>query len=139
MVAVLLLCGAGAFWYFARTPVPRQLPQLTSDARTYVRSLNLAETQMKATSSYLGTTIVEITGKITNGGDRPLRLVELNCVFADPYGQVILRERVPIVRDKGARFQPGETRSFRLPFDSIPQTWNQVMPQLVIARIDFDE
>ena len=115
------------------------MPQLTADAKGYVRNLSLSETNMKATQSFVGGTIVEITGKITNGGNRRLRLVELNCVFTDPYGQVVLRERVPIVRDKGAAFQPGETRSFRLPFDSIPGAWNQVMPQLVIARIDFDE
>jgi hypothetical protein len=33
---------------------------------------------------------------------------------------------------------PTETKSFRLPFDNIPESWNQMMPQLVIARIDFE-
>ena len=80
----------------------------------------------------------EITGKITNRGDRPLRLVEINCVFYDPYGQLILRERVAIVKRTGASLKTGETRAFRLPFDSIPSTWNQTLPQLVIARIDFE-
>jgi hypothetical protein len=32
---------------------------------------------------------------------------------------------------------PGETKQFRLPFDDIPENWNQVMPQLVIAQIQF--
>lgn len=139
-VAALVVLGFGAaYWLFLRPPAPRQVPQLTPEAKTYVRSLKLSETEMKATQNFVGATVVELTGKITNGGDRRLRLVELNCVFADPYGQPVLRERVPIVRAKGDGFQPGETRSFRLPFDAVPQTWNQTMPQLVIARIDFDE
>jgi hypothetical protein len=28
-------------------------------------------------------------------------------------------------------------KPFRLAFDSIPDSWNQAMPELVIARIDF--
>jgi len=41
---------------------------------------------------------------------------------------------VPIVR---TALKPGETRAFRLPFDDIPEGWNNQLPQLVIARIDF--
>jgi hypothetical protein len=33
--------------------------------------------------------------------------------------------------------KPGESRDFRLPFDDIPGSWNNQMPQLVIARIEF--
>jgi hypothetical protein len=50
---------------------------------------------------------------------------------------VVLRERVPIVSQKIGGVAPGDTKSFRLPFDNIPESWNQMMPQLVIARIDF--
>ena len=66
-----------------------------------------------------------------------LELVEINCVFTDPYGQVLLRERVPIVSKKMGKLAPGETKPFRLAFDSVPESWNQAMPQMVIARIDF--
>ena len=64
-------------------------------------------------------------------------MVEINCVFYDPYGQVVLRERVPIVSRKMGNLAPGEIKNFRLAFDNIPESWNQAMPQLVIARIDF--
>ena len=92
---------------------------------------------MQAHESYLKQSIVEITGNITNAGDRVLELVEINCVFYDPYGQVVLRERVPIVTRKMGKFAPGETKPFRLAFDTVPESWNQQMPQMVIARIDF--
>ena len=32
---------------------------------------------------------------------------------------------------------PGETKAFRLAFDSIPDSWNKQMPDLVIAQILF--
>ena len=92
---------------------------------------------MSAHDSYARQRVVEITGNIQNNGDRALDLVEINCVFYDPYGQVVLRQRVPIVSRKAGGLTPGQTKPFRLPFDEIPESWNNVMPQMVIARIDF--
>jgi hypothetical protein len=94
---------------------------------------------MKATENYMGAMLIEITGRIRNDGNRPLRLVELNCVFYDVSQNVIHRERVPIVKRSAlGSLKPGESRAFRMPFDAIPDGWNQAMPQLVIANIDFE-
>ena len=92
---------------------------------------------MQAHESYLKQSIVEITGNIGNTGDRVLKTVEVNCVFYDPYGQVVLRERVAIVNRKMGGLAPGETKPFRMAFDNVPEGWNQAMPQMVIAAIDF--
>jgi hypothetical protein len=140
IVLALAAAAAGAaYWFFLR-PVPQTGPQslLTAEAKAYVRSLGLADVEMKATTNFMGHTVVEIVGKIANKGDRAIRTVELNCIFYDPYGQVVLRERVPIVRSRGIAFAPGQTREFRMPFDTLPSSWNQAMPQLVIARIEFE-
>ena len=72
-----------------------------------------------------------------NTGGRALRTVEINCVFYDPYGQIVLRKRVAIVSKKMGGLTPGEVKEFRLPFDEIPESWNQALPQLVIASIEF--
>ena len=99
--------------------------------------LSLSEVEMKAHESYLKQSVVEITGNIQNAGDKVVKLVELKCVFYDAYGQVILRERVPIVSPKIGAMAPGQTKPFRLPFDNVPESWNQAMPQLVMAGIEF--
>ena len=78
--------------------------------------------------------MVEIVGNITNGGDRSIARVELSCIFYDVSGLVVLKERVPIVR---TALTPGETKPFRLPFEGMPQSWNQALPSLVIAQIVF--
>jgi hypothetical protein len=93
--------------------------------------------RMNAHISYLNQQVVEITGSVANNGDRKLALVEINCVFYDGYGQLVLRERVPVVSRKMGGLAPGETKQFRLPFDSIPESWNQVMPTMVIAQVQF--
>ena len=138
VVGLFLLLGGAAFWALQHQPPARvEKPVLTGDARAYVRYLKLSEVEMKAHESYFKQPLVEITGKIGNEGNRVLKLVEINCVFGDPSGQVVLRKRVPIVSTKTNGLAPGETKSFRLAFDDIPESWNQALPQLVIAQIVF--
>src|SRR6266550_975763 len=108
------------------------------EARGYLKNLALSEVQMQANESYMQQAVVEIVGKIGNNGDRVVKLVEINCVFHDVYGLVVLRERVAIAGRKAGELRPGATKSFRLAFDSIPESWNKQMPDLVIAQILFE-
>src|ERR1035441_10529096 len=124
--------GLAGIWYLNRPVVPKAAPPLSGDARVYVRNLALSGVSMEANETYLSQQLVEITGNLSNKGDRVLRTVEINCVFYDPYGQVVLRERVPIVGKKMGGLAPGETKPFRLAFDDVPDSWNQALPQLVI-------
>lgn len=125
LIASLLLCACHAAG-------PKKDEPLTPEAKAYVRNLKLSEVALKANESYAGQVITEIDGKITNNGDRTVEHAEVACVFYDSISQLILRERVPIVKTP---LKPGETRLFRLPFDDIPASWNNQMPQLVIAQI----
>ena len=139
IVAAVLVAGAAGFWYLdraSRQPPPSPAP-LTGEAKSYVSNLKLSDVDMNAHEDYFKHQVVEITGRIQNAGARPLQVVEINCVFYDPYGQVVLRQRVPIVSQKAGGLSPGTAKPFRLPFDTIPESWNNIMPQMVIARIDF--
>ena len=135
VVAVLPIL-AGLIWYAnKRSGEPSTAPAVVSaEAKAYVQHLGLSGVEMKATENFAGAAIVEITGNITNNGNRALSRVELSCVFYDVSGLVVLKERVPIVRTP---LNPGETKPFRLPFEGVPQSWNQALPQLVIAQIVF--
>ena len=139
VIGVVLVLGLGGFLYLDRTAKqgPPAPPPLTQEGRAYAGNLKLGNVSMKAHESYLKQGVVEITGDIQNAGDRTLKLVEIVCVFYDAYGQVALRERVPIVSAKLGVAPPGQTRPFRLAFDNVPEAWNQTMPQLVIAGIQF--
>jgi hypothetical protein len=138
VAAAIVLLGLGVWFYFDRfAPQPVQDAQLTAEGKAYAGNLHLSEVGMKATDSFAGQTIVEIEGKIANAGDKVLQSVEIYCVFADPYGQLILRRRLPIVRSNMGGLKPGETKPFRLPFDDIPESWNNEIPRLVIASVQF--
>jgi hypothetical protein len=139
VIGVVLVLGAAGFFYLdraSRQPPPPPTP-LTADAKAYVRNLKLSDVQMQAHEDYFKQQIVEITGTIANAGNRGLQVVDINCVFYDPYGQVVLRQRVPIVSRKAGGLAPGASKPFRLPFDTLPESWNNQMPQLVIAAIEF--
>lgn len=137
-VIALVVIATGIFWYtqFSAAHQPRPL-ELSADARQYTRNLKLSGVAIAAHESYLQQTIVEIQGRIGNAGDRPLSTVEIFCAFYDPYGQLVRRQRVPIVSARMGGLKPGETKSFRLPFDDIPESWNHQLPQLMIAGIKF--
>ncbi len=135
----IALVGLAGFWLLDRAskrPAPPP-PPLTGEAKAYARNLKLTGVGMQKHESYLGQSVVEITGNIGNIGDRALKTVEINLVFYDPYQQVVLRARRAIVDAKMHGLAPGETKPFRLAFDDIPEDWNQAGPQLVIAAIAF--
>ncbi len=138
-VALVMVAIAAAFYGYSKwvDAHPPQELTLTPEGKAYTRSLQLADVQMTASDSWMEQRVVEITGKITNAGDRQIELIEIYCIFRDPYQQMVLRKRVPIVNAKMGGLKPGATKTFRLPFDELPQTWNQVLPQLVIAAVKF--
>jgi hypothetical protein len=143
IVIALALAAAGlvAGWLLIRRgPPPVVAPVLTPEARAYVRagSLDLSGVNMSAKENFAQQRLVEITGQITNKGNRAVKMIEITCVFRDPVGRVVLRDRVPIVKAQYGGLKPGETKNFRLPFDTIPESWNQVLPELVIAQIVFE-
>ena len=139
VMLALILAGGGVVAYFELAPrKPAAEAPLTPEARLYVRNLKLADVGMKAAKNYFSQMVVEITGNIANAGDRNLDTVEIYCVFQNSYAQTVLRQRVSIVTPQMGGLKPGETKSFRLPFDNLPESWNQSMPQLVIASVKFN-
>ena len=136
-IATALALGGGIFALVRYSSGARPPVELTPEAKAYTKNLKLGSVEMKATEAYLGNAIVEITGKITNAGDQPLKQVDLMCVFYDASGQLLTRERVALVRARNGGLPAGVTKDFRLPFDNLGQTWNQRMPQMVIAGIVF--
>jgi hypothetical protein len=111
-------------------------PTLTAEGREYVKNKNLllSEVSMKATDSLAGQTLTEIEGNIKNAGGRTVDRVEVTCIFFDFNGNKLYQERGVLVR---STMKPGEMRRFRLAFDTIPEGWNNQLPQLAIALVTF--
>lgn len=138
-LGVVLIAGALGWLTFGPKPAPPPPPVLTAEARAYLPYLKLSnDTHMQAAESYVNSRLVEILGEITNTGNRKVKVVEVTCLFYDYSQQLVARERAYVVDGRGGALEPGKTRSFRLPFDTIPDSWNQALPTLVIAQIQFE-
>jgi|SRR3954447_11467363 len=133
--SVVLL--AGILFYLSRPARNGPPPPVSGEAKAYVSKLSLSDVSMQATENFMKQRVVEIEGTIANGGNRDLDGIDVYCLFYDVGGREIHRERVSVLNRKGAPLRPGQSRAFRLPFDNLPDGWNQVMPKLVIAGINF--
>ncbi len=136
-LAVILILGVFGWLSFGPKPAPPPTPVLTQQAKSYLSNLALSNVHMQAAESYVNQRVVEILGDITNKGGKTVSTVEVTCIFRDFSGQDVLRERVFVLDRQNGPLTPGATKPFRLAFDDIPNTWNQAMPSLVIAQIQF--
>lgn len=136
-LAGVLILGAFGWLTFGPKPAPPPPPVLTAEAKQYLASLALSNVHMQAAESMVDQRVIEILGDISNRGDRTVKLAEVTCVFKDYYGKELKRERLPIVGGVMGSLAPGQSKPFRLAFDDIANTWDQAVPALVIAQIQF--
>ena len=137
-LAIILILGIFGWLSFGPKPAAPPPPVLTQRAKDYLPYLALSDVHMQAAESYVNQRVVEILGNITNKGGRTVRVVEVTCRFLNYSNQEIDRERVFVVSGQSGPLKPGEIKPFRLAFDQVPNTWNQQMPDLFIAQIQFE-
>jgi hypothetical protein len=136
-LAMILILGVFGWLTFGPKPAPPPPPVLTAEAKQYLPNLALTNVHMQAAESMVNQRLVEILGDITNKGGRTVKLAEVTCVFRDYSGAEVQRERVALVGQTTGPLAPGATKPFRLAFDDLPDSWNQAVPGLVIAQIQF--
>lgn len=139
-LAGLLIAGIFGWLTFGPKPAPPPPPVLTEEAKDYLDHLALENVHMQAAESVANGRLIEILGAIRNNGNRKIKVIEVNCLFRNYGGQVVKRERVPVIGGAtgAGSLEPGGRREFRLPFDDVPEGWDQQMPVLVIAQIQFE-
>jgi hypothetical protein len=136
-IGALLVLGIAAWLTFGPKPPPPPDPVLTPEAHEYLSNLELGNVHMQAAESYTNQRVIEILGDITNHGNRKVTQALVTCVFKDWGGQIVARENDYIVGGAMGALEPGGTKPFRLAFDTIPDTWTQALPTLVIREIKF--
>jgi hypothetical protein len=137
LIAILAAAGVWGFFTYGPKPKPPAPPVLTGEAKAYLKYLPLSDVGMEAADATLKISIVTIKGRITNTGTRTISSIKVTCVFHEINGQVIKREMVSLAGPRTGPLTPGSIKTFEVNFDNIPDTWNQAMPDLVIAEIQF--
>jgi Protein of unknown function (DUF2393) len=116
-------------------------------ADPYAASLPISNIQMSQAGSMAGSQTTYVDGQITNQGQKTVTAITVQVAFhgfENPIARketlplTLIRTRQPYVDTEpvsAAPIGPGETREFRLIFDSLPQDWNQNYPEIRVIQV----
>src|SRR6058998_627244 len=132
---VVIVVGAIAFFL-------REAPKNGNTPHPYSANLKLSDLKMSAAENFVGATVTYIDGTVTNAGDKTVIHAMVSVTFKDDMAQVAQQENVPLhVLQTGGPYPdavdlstsplpPGQSKSFRLTFESISAQWNHAYPEL---------
>jgi Protein of unknown function (DUF2393) len=116
-------------------------------ADPYAASLTITNVQMSQAGNMAGSQTTYVDGQVTNKGQETVSGITVQVAFHGLENPIAKKETMalPLIRTRqpyvdtqpvsAAPIRPGETREFRLIFDSIPQDWNQNYPEIRIITV----
>jgi Protein of unknown function (DUF2393) len=118
-----------------------------AEADPYAAKLPISGLQMSEATSFSGAKVTYIDGQIANTGDRTLTAITVQVGFHSDVGQFaqrvalplnLIRTRQPYIDTQpvsASPIEPGQTRDFRLIFDTVPPDWNLQFPEIRVIGI----
>ena len=125
----------------------REAPKGPKGPPPYATLLKISDLKMSAAENFVGATVSYVDGTITNTGNRTVTHALVHALFKDDMGQVVGNETLPLhvlqtsgpypdaVDLSASPLAPGESKSFRLTFESISTQWNHQYPELEITDV----
>jgi hypothetical protein len=140
-VLVLILFVGGYLWT-NRSPQPAVAMRdphgtLGPIERAYLSKIQVENVAMSRAANFLNQEVTTLTADLVNGGDRPLRNVEITVEFFDEMSQLALRETRPAFPPGGQPLAPGERHGFEIAFEHIPSSWNMQQPAIRVTSLQF--
>jgi hypothetical protein len=143
LVIVGILLAAGPHKQ-SRTTHPGTL----AAADPYAASLPITGIQMSESNSISGSKETYLDGTVSNHGNKTVTGITVQVAFKDYDGRPAAVDTLPLalirflkpyvdtVPVSMAPIQPGQSRPFRLIFDSIPDTWGGAYPEVRVTSVD---
>jgi Protein of unknown function (DUF2393) len=116
-------------------------------ADPYAAKLSVSGLQMSEATSFSGAKVTYIDGQLANSGDKTLTAITVQVGFHSDIGQFAQRVALPLsfIRTRqpyvdtepvsAAPIEPGQTRDFRLIFDTVPADWNLQFPEIRVINV----
>ena len=139
LAAALVIAAIGAAFTFLHRSAATSgtISQPTAEEKAYLPQIQVTDAKMSVARNYLGDSIYYLDAKITNGGSRTVRGVDLQLEYVDMLGQVVLRDSAHPVTPRDLPLEPGKTRAFQVSYDHMPADWNQAPPKVAVIRVSF--
>jgi hypothetical protein len=125
----------------------REEPKGPNGPAPYANNLKISNLKMSAAENFVGATVSYIDGTLTNSGDKTVTGASARVIFKDSMDQTVGDERVPlhVLETKGpypdtvdlsaSPIPPGQSKTFRLTFESISNQWNHQYPEIQILDV----
>jgi len=113
----------------------------------YAVNLKFSDLKTSAAENFVGATVSYLDGTIANTGSKTVTHAVVEVTFKDDMGQTAQREEQPIhvLRTGGpydeavdlsmSPLDPGQSKPFRLTFESISAQWNHAYPDLRVTQV----
>lgn len=106
--------------------------------QTYAAKLQFGNFGIRRAENYLHQEVTTLSVDVTNTGGRALREIEVILEFRDAMKQVVLRETRQILNSAAPPLGPGQTRTFEISFEHLPELWNLQAPAVRVTGLRFD-
>ena len=125
----------------------RSQPKAASGPPPYAASVKLSDFKMSAAENFVGATVSYVDGSVTNSGGKNVTHVIVEVNFKDDLGQLAQREDLPmqVLKTDGpypeavdfnlSPLGPGQSKTFRLTFESISAQWNHQFPDIQVTDV----
>jgi hypothetical protein len=146
IVLAVVAIGAGLFLPRRADKAAAKAPNTILPADPAAKALVFSQLAMSQSTSLSGQTSTFLDGHIKNTGSGTLTAATIQVVFRNDVGlspQVellplsVIRMREPYIDTEpvgAAPIKPGDEAEFRLVFESIPENWNQQMPEVQVVH-----
>jgi hypothetical protein len=145
VAALIVVVLIGALVFLGRKK-PVEAPSMLLPADAYAASLPLTQFAMSESENLTGGKQTYLDGHIGNAGDRTVTAVTVQVVFQndmelapqiDTVPLTLIRVKEPYIDIEpvsAAPLKPGDDREFRLTFETVPENWNQQMPEVRVIH-----
>ena len=143
VAALIVIVVVGAL-VFAGRKKPAPAPSTLQPADAYAASLPLSQFAMSESANLSGGKLTYLDGHVQNTGSRTVTAVTVQVVFQndvamppqiDTVPLTLIRMKDPYIDTQPVSanpLKPGDDREFRLTFETVPDNWNQQMPEVRI-------
>ena len=145
-VAALIVVVLVSALVFLGRKKPEAAPSTLQPADAYAANLPLSQFAMSESANLSGGKQTYLDGHIGNRGDRTVTAVTVQVVFRndedlapqiDTLPLTLIRVKEPYIDTEpvsAAPLKPGDDREFRLTFETVPENWNQQMPEVRVIH-----
>ena len=145
--AAVVVVAAIVIFIMERGQPKATITPISAAPDPYAVSLPVSNVAMSESTNLAGGKVTYIDGRITNNGSKTVTGVWAQVLFRNVANEVAQNETQPLkwirTRDpyvdlepaSAAPMKPGESRDFRMIFDTVTPDWNGAYPEIRIVRV----